>query len=240
MIGSISIIFPIFNEEKRLSNSLNKIDTFLKKKKFNKIEIIFVDDGSYDKTLSILSLFVKKSKNKKKIKIISLKKNMGKGYALMRGVKFAQNEWVLTADIDLSVRLEQLVIWEKKFLKKNFFVYFGSRSHIDSVIKKSFLRNILGIFFKLFCFFLFRIDISDTQCGFKLYKKNIAKKVFYNLLENGYVHDVEIAYKCLKNNFKITELPIMWEHKSHGKINILIDPIKMFIRLIILRIQLHR
>tara|TARA_Y100001958_G_C21151119_1_gene487280 strand:+ start:671 stop:1168 length:498 start_codon:yes stop_codon:yes gene_type:complete len=165
---------------------------------------------------------------------------MGKGYALMRGVKFAQNEWVLTADIDLSVRLEQLVIWEKKFLKKNFFVYFGSRSHIDSVIKKSFLRNILGIFFKLFCFFLFRIDISDTQCGFKLYKKNIAKKVFYNLLENGYVHDVEIAYKCLKNNFKITELPIMWEHKSHGKINILIDPIKMFIRLIILRIQLHR
>ena len=240
MIGSISIIFPIFNEEKRLSNSLNKIDTFLKKKKFNKIEIIFVDDGSYDKTLSILSLFVKKSKNKKKIKIISLKKNMGKGYALMRGVKFAQNEWVLTADIDLSVRLEQLVIWEKKFLKKNFFVYFGSRSHIDSVIKKSFLRNILGIFFKLFCFFLFRIDISDTQCGLKLYKKNIAKKVFYNLLENGYVHDVEIAYKCLKNNFKITELPIMWEHKSHGKINILIDPIKMFIRLIILRIQLHR
>ena len=240
MIGSISIIFPIYNEEKRLLNSLNKIDAFINKKKFNKIEIIFVNDGSYDDTSSLLSLFIKKSKNRKKIKVISLKKNMGKGYALMRGVKFAQNDWILTADIDLSVKLEQLIIWEKKFLRKDFFVYFGSRSHFNSVIKKSILRNILGIFFKIFCFFIFKINISDTQCGFKLYKKSAAKKVFHNLIENGYVHDVEIAYKCLKNNFIITELPIVWKHKSHGKINVLIDPLKMFIGLINLRIQLHR
>ena len=60
--------------KKRLSNSLNKIDTFINKKKFSKIEIIFVNDGSYDDTSSILSLFIKNSKNRKKIKVISLKK----------------------------------------------------------------------------------------------------------------------------------------------------------------------
>lgn len=239
MLNSISIIFPLYNEEKRLQASLFKIDAFLNKKKFKKIEIIFVNDGSKDSTLKLLKLFIKKSKNKKIIKTISFKKNMGKGYALMQGVKFAKNDWILTSDIDLSVKLNQLLIWKKKFLRKNFNVYFGSRSHINSIIKKNFLRNILGIFFKLFCFLLFKINISDTQCGFKLYKKNIAKKVFSNLITNGYVHDIEIAYKCRKNNFIITELPVMWEHKSNGKINILIDPFKMLIGLINLKIQLN-
>ncbi len=237
-LSSVSIILPIFNEEKRILKSLKEIDIFLKKKFFNKIEIILINDGSLDKTQSLIKSYLKNSKNRKNFKLISLKYNSGKGYALATGVKHAKNNWLLTSDIDLSVSLNHLVIWEKKFLTKTSFVYFASRSHIHSKVKKSLIRFILGMIFKFICFFTFRLNISDTQCGFKLYKKNIAKKLFSNLIENGYIHDVEISYKCLKNKITITELPVTWIHKSYGKVNVLLDPFKMFYELIVLRIKL--
>ena len=237
-LSSVSIIFPIFNEEKRILKSLKAIEAFLKKKFFNKIEVILINDGSLDKTLLLIKSYLKNSKNKKNFKLISLKHNKGKGYALATGVRHAKNNWLLTSDIDLSVSLNHLVIWEKKFLKKTSTVYFASRSHIHSKVKKRFFRFILGMLFQFICFFIFKLNISDTQCGFKLYKKNIAKKLFLNLIENGYIHDVEISYKCLKNNITITELPVTWVHKSYGKINIFLDPFKMFFQLIILRIKL--
>lgn len=238
MINSISILFPIYNEEKRIENSLKKIDIFLNKKKFKKIEILLIDDGSTDRTTKLINNFLNLTRNKKKIKLILIKKNSGKGYALMQGVKLAKNDWILTIDIDLSVKLEQLLIWRKKYIKKNTLVYFGSRSHKLSIIKKNLMRDVLGILFKILSFLFFRLNISDTQCGFKLYKKNVAEKVFKKLIENGYVHDIEIAFRCLKNKFKIKELPVTWNHKPDGKVNILYDPFIMLFALIKLKIKL--
>jgi dolichyl-phosphate beta-glucosyltransferase len=100
------------------------------------------------------------------------------------------------------------------------------------------MRNLLGYFFVKLTYLIFNINISDTQCGFKLYEKKVAKKLFSNLQELGYVHDVEIAHNCFINNIQITELPVKWQHKKFGKINILIDPLIMFINLLILRIKL--
>ena len=239
MITSLSILFPIYNEERRIKISLKKIESFLNKKLFKKIEIILINDGSTDLTINLINSFLLKSINKKKIKLVSIKKNQGKGYALKEGIKYANNDWILTADIDLSVKLEQLNEWERKFIKKNIHVYFASRSHRLSIVNKNILRNILGGFFKVLSFLLFDLKIDDTQCGFKLYKKNIAKKIFRNLYEKGYVHDVEISYKCLKKQIKIIELPVKWVHKSDGKINIFLDPFKMLISLIKLKIILN-
>lgn len=238
MFNSISIVFPIYNEEKRVKKSLQEIEVFLNKKQIKKIEILLINDGSTDNTMELIKKFLHKTINKKKIKIISLKDNKGKGYALMKGVEFAKNDWILTADIDLSVKLKQLIIWKKKYMEKNLLVYFGSRSHKYSIIKKNIFRNILGIIFQIFIYFLFRLNITDTQCGFKLYKKHVAKKIFNNLLEKGYVHDVEIAYKCLKKKYAIKELPITWKHKSNGKVNVFIDPFKMLFALLRLKVKL--
>jgi dolichyl-phosphate beta-glucosyltransferase len=239
MIKSISILFPIYNEEKRLQNSLKMIDIFLKKNFYKKIEVILIDDGSTDGSKKIIELFLKKSLNKKKYKFISYKKNVGKGYALSRGVSLGNKDWILTCDIDFSVKLEQIINWEKKFLKKDLFVYFGSRMHSLSTLQKNYFRNIIGSIFKLVVYILFKLNISDTQCGFKLYKKKIAKKIFFKLIEKRYVHDVEIALRCIKNNIQIIELPVNWKHKSNGKINIFIDPFVMFVSLLKLKIKMN-
>jgi dolichyl-phosphate beta-glucosyltransferase len=215
------------------------IDIFLKKNFYKKIEVILIDDGSTDGSKKIIELFLKKSLNKKKYKFISYKKNVGKGYALSRGVSLGNKDWILTCDIDFSVKLEQIINWEKKFLKKDLFVYFGSRMHSLSTLQKNYFRNIIGSIFKLVVYILFKLNISDTQCGFKLYKKKIAKKIFFKLIEKRYVHDVEIALRCIKNNIQIIELPVNWKHKSNGKINIFIDPFVMFVSLLKLKIKMN-
>ena len=104
MIKSLSIIFPVYNEELRLKSSFNHIRSFLKKKKKFKTEIIFSDDGSQDNSYNLIVQFIKsfKSNKKIKIKVVKLKKNLGKGGALKMGVKFAKNSWILTSDIDMS------------------------------------------------------------------------------------------------------------------------------------------
>jgi len=139
-----------------------------------------IDDGSTDGSKKIIELFLKKSLNKKKYKFISYKKNVGKGYALSRGVSLGNKDWILTCDIDFSVKLEQIINWEKKFIKKDLFVYFGSRMHSLSTLQKNYFRNIIGSIFKLVVYILFKLNISDTQCGFKLYKKKIAKKIKFS------------------------------------------------------------
>ena len=106
-INSLSIIIPIFNEEKRLTKSLIEIKKFIKNKK---IEVIFVNDGSVDLSKKIIQDFVKKNK---KINIINLKKNIGKGGALKKGIERAKKQWILTLDLDLSVPITQILLWSK-------------------------------------------------------------------------------------------------------------------------------
>ena len=136
MIKSISIIYPVFNEEKRLNKTFLDIIKFEKSNKFLKKEYIFVNDGSLDQTLSVIKSKFKNNK-KIKVKLVSYNKNMGKGYALKRGVRIAKNDWVLTADADCSVSNFQLIKWiQKKYLNQNNLIYFGSRNHYLSIVKK--------------------------------------------------------------------------------------------------------
>ena len=223
MIKSVSIIYPVYNEEKRLRKTFLDIIKFEKSNKFLKKEYIFVNDGSSDHTLSVIKKEFKNNKNIK-VKLISYSKNMGKGHALKRGVQIAKNDWVLTTDADCSVSNFQLIKWiQKKYLDQNNLIYFGSRNHPLSIVKKKTLRKIVGIVFKFAIRFFFNIKISDTQCGFKLYKLNTAKKIFRKLSINDYMHDIEICVIAKKLNIKIKDLPLKWTHVDQSKINFIRD-----------------
>ena len=84
---------------------------------------------------------------------------------------------------------------------------------------------------------MFDLGIKDTQCGFKLYHKNYSKKIFSNLKENGYSHDVEISILLKKNLVNIVELPIKWVHRDKSRLNIFYDGIKMIIKLLFIRFK---
>jgi dolichyl-phosphate beta-glucosyltransferase len=230
MINSISIIYPIFNEEKRLAKTFNDINKFEKLKDFIKKEYILVNDGSTDNTLLLI---IKKIKNKKNIKIISYPKNRGKGYALKKGVQQARYEWLLTTDADCSVSNFQVYNWIKKnYINNKNFIYFGSRNLPNSNVKKKNYRKFLGNIFKFFVSVFFDIKLFDTQCGFKLYKTTWAKKIFKKIITNGYMHDLEICVIAHKLNLTIIELPVKWKHIDGSKINLFTDFFKIILGLL--------
>lgn len=228
---SLSFIFPLFNEENRLPRLLKKINKF---NRFNKnYEFIFVNDGSDDLSLKIITNFLKKNNNKN-YKVVSYKKNMGKGFALKMGVKQASKRWLLTIDPDLSVGLGQVNKWFKNYIVKKDTVYFGSRNHKDSVISVKKYRKFIGRILNIMIKVIFSKKISyikDTQCGFKLYHSEIAKKIFQNLSTFNFAHDIEILSILHKKKIQVKELPVKWKHFDGSKINILYDSIIIFISL---------
>ena len=240
MIKSLSIIVPFYNEELRLKESFNHILNFIKKKPAFKIEIIFVDDGSVDNSYELINRFVKNSRKNSKIKfkIIKSKKNLGKGSALKLGVKKAKHDWILTTDIDMSVSLFQFLNWmKKKLIHRKYFVYFGSRTHKESIVKDNIFRNMLGHVMRFCISTILNIKIKDTQCGYKLYKKKVARLIFSKLKNCGFEHDVELVLLLKSKQIKIRELPVKWVHKSSSSLNILWDPVKMLVGIFLLKFR---
>jgi len=223
---NISIILPFYNESKRLSNIFKSIINL--QKKIKNIEFIFVNDGSVDSSINLINDFIKKNKIKN-FKIISYLKNKGKGHALKLGVLKAKYEWILTSDIDLSVELDYFLKWFNLYKLKDNTAYFASRNNSGSKIKTIFIRKFIGSILQYFVHIFVDKNLMDTQCGYKLYNKKYALKTFKNLSVKGFAHDIELIFLLKKNKIKIVELPVIWKHKTNGKINIITDPLIFFI-----------
>tara|TARA_B100000579_G_scaffold125617_1_gene101274 strand:+ start:1062 stop:1781 length:720 start_codon:yes stop_codon:yes gene_type:complete len=227
---NLSIVIPLYNEEIRLKKTLPILNNFLKKFQKDKIEIIFVSDGSNDKTNYIIEKYkFIKSKNYK-IKFIKYKNNVGKGYAVKKGVLIAKRKWILICDTDLSVHPNQFKIWlNNKMIKSKKEAYYGSREHKNSNVKASIYRILLGFFFKKLIKYMFKINLSDTQCGFKVFHRSYSKKIFKMIKSYRFAFDVELTILLKKNNIKIVELPLKWTHKTGSKLSIFKDVPRMII-----------
>jgi dolichyl-phosphate beta-glucosyltransferase len=237
-VYDLSIIIPIFNEELRLKSCFSILKKFVEKKSKNKIEIVFVNDGSSDKSGDLINKFINKNKKICKFKYINYKKNIGKGYAVKKGILSSKNSWILICDADMSVKPEQFDIWFKKnnIINKNT-AYYGSRNHKNSKIKTLFIRRLLGLFFKILIRITFDLNLKDTQCGFKAFNKIYAHKIFKKLNSDGFAFDIELTLLLKKNKILIKELPLKWEHKDGSKLNIFIDMPKMFFDILNIKIK---
>ena len=240
-IDQVSMVIPLYNEESRLDHCFDTMKKFLRKKGKLILEIIFVDDGSSDTSKRKIHNFINKNKKKffnTKIKLISYRKNKGKGWAIKRGILASRYEWIITCDLDMSVLPDQFLIWlKKKFINNNKYAYYGSRENKKSVVQALFIRKIIGLLLHLLVLALFHIRISDTQCGFKVFHSNYIKKIFKKIQMRGYVYDIEVALALKKRGIQIVELPLSWIHKEGSKVNLISDSVRFFFDLIILKIR---
>ncbi len=223
----VSIVVPLFNEESRMDKFLAS----LKEHSKNRWEVILVNDGSTDKTLEKLQRL--KIPNKK---IISYKKNMGKGFAVKKGVNAAKGDYVIFIDADGSIHPSQI----KDMLRelKKYDVVIGSRaSNHSKVMQQPFFREFIGIIFNKYTNLLFNVDTDDSLCGFKGFRRDAAKSLFGNLISRRWVFDVELLYKIKKNGYSLYKMPIVWVYKSNSKME-LFDPVKIAINLLYLRLRL--
>ena len=238
-INSTTVIIPLYNEEIRLDYCFDILKKFLKKKDKLLFEIIFVNDGSTDQSKNKILKFINKNKKKSfntNMKLISYKKNMGKGYAIKKGVLVSKSNWILICDLDMSVLPDQYLIWTKKKLIKNInCAYIGSRRLKNSKIHSKFIRRRMGDVLNSILFIFFNLKISDTQCGFKVFHSSYIKKIFNKIKCYGYSFDVEIMLLLIKNNIRIVELPISWIHRPGSKVSLIKDSIKFFLDLFFLK-----
>jgi dolichyl-phosphate beta-glucosyltransferase len=228
----LSIIIPAFNESERIIKTFSKIDAYTKKQSYS-YEIIVIDDGSRDDTGDLVRDL---SAQNDTIRFIRNKKNMGKGYSVKRGMLEARGEYLLFSDADLSTPIEEI---EKltPWFSQGYDIVIGSRGLPDSKVFKHqpFYREKSGRIFNILVQLLIMEGIKDTQCGFKCFRQDVAKRVFQKQTINGFCFDVEILFLATQLGYRIKEVPIVWYNADGSKVNIPWDPFKMFFDLIRIR-----
>jgi dolichyl-phosphate beta-glucosyltransferase len=218
-----SLIIPAYNEERRIGEVLDILKNGLRG-----YEIIVVDDGSTDRTREIAL--------SKKVKVVSYKKNMGKGFAVKTGFLAASGEYIGFVDSDKSLEPKYI---ERVFEKlKDFDVSIASRYLKSSEIKinQPLLRRIFSrIFNFVVAKFLFGLKIEDTQCGCKAMRREAALYLAKNTITNGFEFDVEMLWRAKMKGYKIIEVPVVWGHDKNSTFSLKKGP-KMFLYLLRVRL----
>jgi dolichyl-phosphate beta-glucosyltransferase len=225
----ISIVVPCYNEETRITQFLEKLVKICSSRNY---EIIVIDDGSTDGTMGVVSSIIKGKKN---CRVISYKNNMGKGFAVRTGVMAAKGNFIIFIDADGSIDPDEIKNMEKYAEKYDVIV--GTRASKESVVDQPRKRKLIGMMFNFSVNTIFHTGIKDSLCGFKGFKKNVARSIFKDLRSNRWIFDVEVFYKIRKKKYSMFQMPIHWIHKENSKIT-LFDPVKMFFQLLVLRIKM--
>ena len=214
---SISIIVPAYNEEKRIVKCLTRIPEYCTSKQWD-YEIIVAEDGSTDNTVKIVKEF---SLANDKIKILSYKDRLGKGGAIKNAMLEATHDYVCFLDVDLSADISEV----DRLIKyiDEYDIVIGSRILRGDLepIKRTLLRSFFSYLYSKSFRILFRLPIYDSQCGMKLFRKEIVSKLFNEIHITGFAFDSEIIVKAYWLYLKIKEVPIIWKYDEATKVNVL-------------------
>jgi len=222
---NLSIVIPAYNEAQRLPKTLKKILPYLAKKKIEH-EIIIVDDASKDNTSKLVRSFILENTQ---IRLLSNRKNRGKGGSIRRGIAAARGEIILFSDADLSTPIEEM---EKLLLalEQGADIAIASRGIKGAriAISQPWYRTFMGKTFNFLVRSILIPNIYDTQCGFKLFRRKLARKIFLLAKTSGFGFDMEILYLAKKSGAKMKEVPVVWEDNAASKVSPLRDSFCMF------------
>ncbi len=217
----LSIIIPAYNEEINLKRgALDSVNDYLSEQEYS-WEVIVLDDGSTDKTVSFVENFTKKHKGF----LIFKEPHRGKGGTIVAGMKKANGLYVLFTDMDQSTPIDQLNKFMPK-LQEKFDVVIGSRSGRPG---QSIIRKIMAYGLVFSRTLILRLPFKDTQCGFKLFSKKAVEKIFSRMEVFGKQNlanaggsvtagfDLETLFIARKLKLKIAEVPVDWYEYGERK-----------------------
>lgn len=197
----LSVVIPAYNEEKRLPPTISRIKEYLTGQRYTS-EIIVVDNASTDRT--------GEAARRAGVEVIE-EKRRGKGAAVRAGMVAARGEYVLFSDADLSTPIEEV---EKLMtaLREGRDIAIGSRGLPESniVVHQPWYREMVGRAGNLLVRLLAVHGIADTQCGFKLYPREWAQRLFGAQRMTGIAFDMEVLFLAQRLRLKIAEVPVMW------------------------------
>jgi glycosyltransferase involved in cell wall biosynthesis len=223
----LSIVIPAYNEEGRITPTLEAYGNFFLEKKMVEgleSEIIVVVNNSTDNTLNIVHEFSQKYLNIKYINLIP----GGKGFATIMGFKEAlQNNSDLIGFVDADMSTKPEAFYELYENISDSHGVIASRWKRNSKVERSFGKLVRSKGFNILVRSLFLFPYKDTQCGAKLFRREIIEKIVNHIEIPEWAFDVNILYLCKKYGYKIKEIPTTWEDKFESKIDSINVPIRM-------------
>jgi glycosyltransferase AglD len=216
--ASLSIIIPVYNEEKRIEDAVSMVLAYCVKSNWD-FEIILVEDGSTDATVDIIRRF---EHSDGRVKLLSVPTHLGKGGSLKAAALFsATKKYMAYMDIDLSAAPSEL----SRLLAYigDYDIVIGSRILRGDLppVKRPFQRAVLSSAYSRFFRFLFRIPIYDPQCGFKLFRRDKVPEIFSEIGTDGFAFDTDLIVKAFSLNLRVKEVPINWNHGKASTLNVL-------------------
>lgn len=207
--NKVSIILPAYNEGVHIYENLLKICKVLKTDDF---EIIVVDDGSSDNTFSESK---RAAKNGYPIKAVQLKSNSGKGSSLFRGFEEATGELIVFFDADLEISPLYIVKLLAAMKKTKADVVAGVKDPVMNHFPLQ--RRFMSALYRAVISFLFGLNITDTQTGIKIFKREVLESAVPRLRVSRFAFDIELLVAASRFGYKITEYPVEVAYVRKGK-----------------------
>ena len=225
----LSIVIPAHNEERRLPQTLEQVVAFVQKQPFES-EVIVVENASRDQTLKVAQDFATRHPL---IRVIHEEKP-GKGRAVQKGMLAATGDYRFFADADFSMPVDEI----SRFLPPNVDapIVIASREAPGAVrYDEPSYRHITGRVFNGLIRLIVLHNLNDTQCGFKMFRAEIAKELFPRQTLMGWSFDVELLYIAKRRHYAVIELGVPWYFNPESKVNVLRDSWRMFVDLLAIR-----
>lgn len=243
----LSIIIPAYNEEERLPTTLQETLSYLQRRQDRQgtsftFEVIVVDDGSSDGTMRVVESFVG-GHGGDVLKLLHLPRNHGKGYAVKSGMHHARGRLLLMMDADGATKVSDIERLEAKLLqlhsqnaintlsglphdvlynRDSLGFVLGSRAHTQEsvVTKRTALRNFLTRCFHILVMLVIGNQIRDTQCGFKLFTRAAAQRLYGNQRLQRWCFDVELVLLAQQLKIPMAEVQVTWTEIPGSKIRL--------------------
>jgi glycosyltransferase involved in cell wall biosynthesis len=241
----LTVVIPAYNEEKRISDTLQSVAAYLAKQEYTS-EVLVVDDGSPDKTGSIVRGFIAlreqdppaEGRTSPTVRLIE-NDHRGKGYTVRTGMLAGEGKYVLFTDADLATPISEVGKMIGA-LEAGADIAIGTREGIGaSREEEPFLRHLMGRVFNLLVRLISGLQFQDTQCGFKGFRQEVARDLFGRVqlygadakqIRGGAVtgFDVEVLYLALEAGYRVEEIPVRWQYGTESKVNPVVDSVRMF------------
>lgn len=221
---ALSVVIPAYNEEDRVARTLQAVQVYASQA-LDDFEILVVNDGSRDRTADVVRAFAAQHPQ---VRLLENDRNRGKGFTVRRGALAARHPFVLFTDADNSTPIEELAKLAPFATARSMVIASRALSDSRMEVPQPWYRKVMGHTFRTIVQGLVVPGIQDTQCGFKLFGREVVQAVFPAMQVEGFAFDVEVIARALRLGFEVREVAVLWYDDPASRVSPVRDSARMF------------